>query len=158
MVNAETGEISIHAPLRGRPSINVDPFVSVCISIHAPLRGRPAVYTCLPWCRIYFNPRPLAGATLPFPGWCRHWTDFNPRPLAGATKKLPHLVRDRRISIHAPLRGRPSKKKRLKFNPRYFNPRPLAGATGVIQRVRPYAHISIHAPLRGRPWRRSLQS
>ena len=55
-----------------------------------------------------------------------------------------------RISIHAPLRGRP----RLWLPCArcfYFNPRPLAGATGREPATMKLALISIHAPLRGRP-------
>ena len=54
--------ISIHAPLRGR---RYDAFLMEGgnhISIHAPLRGRPGV--AIDGLDNYnFNPRPLAGAT-----------------------------------------------------------------------------------------------
>ena len=56
-----------------------------CISIHAPLRGRPA-----------------------FPRWKRLSMYFNPRPLAGATDEQGNGRARLAISIHAPLRGRRS--------------------------------------------------
>ena len=74
-----------------------------------------------------FNPRPLAGATVPvvcedllmtfqstppcggdgagFPSMFPE-PDFNPRPLAGATAHYALTTVDPPISIHAPLRGR----------------------------------------------------
>ena len=98
-----------------------------CISIHAPLRGRPA-----------------------FPRWKRLSMYFNPRPLAGATDEQGNGRARLAISIHAPLRGRPFEVadpvSRLIFQSTppcggdvlmaissghlsHFNPRPLAGAT-----------------------------
>ena len=54
--------------------------------------------------------------------------DFNPRPLAGATIDKRCYGTADQISIHAPLRGRPTAKSPL-WSIRHFNPRPLAGAT-----------------------------
>ena len=76
--------------------------------------------------------------------------NFNPRPLAGATKLRVREFTGARISIHAPLRGRPypvlvrADVSQFQSTPPcggdpvwmflirlhwYFNPRPLAGAT-----------------------------
>ena len=55
-----------------------------------------------------FNPRPHTGATPPCRGQgCRRW-HFNPRPHTGATQPPADLTVDGLISIHAPIRGRPS--------------------------------------------------
>ena len=54
----------------------------------------------------YFNPRPLAGATVAFQHRVVFPPDFNPRPLAGATFGIKTLDPNGKISIHAPLRGR----------------------------------------------------
>ena len=141
------------------------------ISIHAPLRGR--LEKCLSghFFQAYFNPRPLAGATwckldfaaallfqstppcggdYGFFGPCSWIWHFNPRPLAGATSSRQNHGFVKKISIHAPLRGRRVPDHRLdpgfgisihaplrgrlnvKFggvSDEYFNPRPLAGAT-----------------------------
>ena len=99
--------------------------------------------------RVYFNPRPLAGATAVVSfqlfqgrfqstppcggdqwsyGHIRGNLYFNPRPLAGATR------------CWKPGNNRP----------RNFNPRPLAGATAPGWPNTFYQSISIHAPLRGR--------
>ena len=54
---------------------------------------------------------------------------FNPRPREGATTKKPNQRRLSRVSIHAPVKGRP-------ICPVFsmardgFNPRPREGATG----------------------------
>ena len=56
-----------------------------------------------------------------------------------------------KISIHAPLRGRPAGRGRRTYRRPDFNPRPLAGATCRIPNVALLRGISIHAPLRGRP-------
>ena len=119
------------------------------ISIHAPLRERPKrqrrkVEDC------HFNPRSLTGATIVEEWKQQHPDDFNPRSLTGATigaydrshnlrfqstlpygsdafpsSKCPFLS----ISIHAPLRERPS----------------------VFTICFSSTQISIHAPLRERP-------
>ena len=96
---------------------------------------------------------------------------FNPRPLAGATGENGHPLSDKLISIHAPLRGRlifiASIEIFIKFQStppcggdmiNYlvstplldFNPRPLAGATRTASATFDSLIISIHAPLRGR--------
>ena len=80
-----------------------------------------------------FNPRPLAGATLPVPGMhSKHLFQSTP-PCGGDFMTLPHTA-PTKISIHAPLRGRPRTKRILASRPD-FNPRPLAGAT-VLSNVR----------------------
>ena len=99
--------ISIHAPLRGRPASgggfgdNGEK-----ISIHAPLRGRlPDRYE--PYTAELFQSTPPCGGDIsmlfPLPGSA----DFNPRPLAGATLPAEPESAENQISIHAPLRGRP---------------------------------------------------
>ena len=79
---------------------------------------------------------------------------FNPRPLAGATGGDFCGDDCEDISIHAPLRGRRQHDDHLSKRPD-FNPRPLAGATIILRRHNGLEDISIHAPLRGR--RRGLQ-
>ena len=140
------------------------------ISIHAPLRGRPAFHYRLQSVSPFQSTPPCGGDTVLFgKGRCLKY--FNPRPLAGATRPARPVVHHIIISIHAPLRGRPTRRGTQKispdFNPRplagatvfsrgpgfvyvYFNPRPLAGATKSYNSVADLATISIHAPLRGR--------
>ena len=83
---------------------------------------------CSFWMAAYFNPRPLAGATIIIyqcdedtgfqstpprggddsPGKVLHKSfHFNPRPLAGATTPASGQRKSFLISIHAPSRGRP---------------------------------------------------
>ena len=168
------GAISIHAPLRGRLVTNlyedrVGEFQSTppCggdrpsplynepskISIHAPLRGR------LPMLDMKddadrFQSTPPCGGDRMYRFASSYSTYFNPRPLAGATESERHWCWYHAISIHAPLRGRPSSSKvwvvglpfqstppcggdsRWQFvyySSGYFNPRPLAGATHVAK-------------------------
>ena len=105
--------ISIHAPLRGRPTADGSDCLAAAISIHAPLRGRPAlrsiasnihIFQSTPpcggdrhgrqsqaGCSHHFNPRPLAGATGTLQYYGAGRTDFNPRPLAGATCQTGQL-------------------------------------------------------------------
>ena len=54
------------------------------ISIHAPLRERPSVQSLLAYME-YFNPRSLAGATESLQKLDVRGRNFNPRSLAGAT-------------------------------------------------------------------------
>ena len=78
----------------------------------------------------YFNPRTLAGATLK--------TDYNiiynfqfqsTHPCGCDSACSSPAVSTGRISIHAPLRVRPHKKRKEKKPGANFNPRTLAGAT-----------------------------
>ena len=91
-------------------------------------RGSDASALIKPLIRKDFNPRSLAGATIPLVGLSRRSDYFNPRSLAGATYRVRLYTHCRYISIHAPSR------ERLKHNIRRlscknFNPRSLAGAT-----------------------------
>ena len=121
--------ISIHAPLRERRLRRADIRLLSDISIHAPLRERHPHFlldvkfnlfqSTLPcgsdyrhvshWqVQSYFNPRSLAGATPGlFVAKAAH-RYFNPRSLAGATKNQPEKYDTNGISIHAPLRERPT--------------------------------------------------
>ena len=76
--------ISIHAPSRERRLYFVLPYLAKQISIHAPSRERHLSLINSP-CGL---------------------SDFNPRSLAGATVPLVGLVRGDIISIHAPSRER----------------------------------------------------
>ena len=120
--------ISIHAPLRGRPSAHCAMVPNSLFQSTPPCGGDRKRLAC--WMMIqHFNPRPLAGATCPLPGQGQRRCDFNPRPLAGATSPLLPTSSSRP----------------------YFNPRPLAGATKWYLWDGQKYIISIHAPLRGRP-------
>ena len=121
------------------------------ISIHAPLRERPTLLTPWPAQQPHFNPRSLAGAT-----WIKvvpleYAQHFNPRSLTGATGFGKSIPLPARISIHAPLRERriifffllPVQRISIHAPSRE---RPLGALTvGKIKSV-----ISIHAPLRER--------
>ena len=57
------GEISIHAPSRGRPILGVIKMADERFQ-STPPRGGDSVRRTASQLRTYFNPRPLAGATL----------------------------------------------------------------------------------------------
>ena len=86
------------------------------ISIHAPSRERRACRQISAASR-YFNPRSLAGATVPPRAALSYQRYFNPRSLAGATPIVAtSLASCKPISIHAPSRERHIKtKKTLNF-------------------------------------------
>ena len=75
---------------------------------------------------------------------------FNPRPLAGATELASTFVEKIQISIHAPLRGRRRRKSKNDRDVFISIHAPLRGRreTGAVKGGQ--NHISIHAPLRGR--------
>ena len=166
----EVKEISIHAPLRGRPRKPQRSWGCPRFQSTPPCGGDgrlPPVYPGRP----DFNPRPLAGATqapespealsgisihAPLRGRlgdgspdCQHH-DFNPRPLAGATLTVFLCSEIRPHFNPRPLAGATAGEHPVGVSPFDFNPRPLAGATAVRPRISPGAGISIHAPLRGR--------
>ncbi len=163
--------ISIHAPLRGRLVVLLQDGLLFPISIHAPLRERrehPLHF----FYKGKFQSTPPCGGDFGFHGSPSHeltfqstppcggdpepiinadqLKNFNPRPLAGATGRDGTQLDGARISIHAPLRGRPRKPWLTLLHHQFqstppcggdaagssrrdtttnFNPRPLAGAT-----------------------------
>ena len=119
------------------------------ISIHAPLRGRLRRQGSPGPRGLYFNPRPLAGATVWRLQAVLHLRHFNPRPLAGATTSAACLASLFEISIHAPLRGR-QVLRHAELHPGRFQSTPPCGGDGQAVQVVPDLVISIHAPLRGR--------
>ena len=77
-------KISIHAPSRGRPEASImAPRRTVFQS--TPPRGGDESKPIMKAALDDFNPRPLAGATMPVLILGASGSDFNPRPLAGAT-------------------------------------------------------------------------
>ena len=98
-----------------------------------------------------FNPRPGEGAT-----WHadlqrgRQRGSFNPRPGEGATCGKGCCYRCPDVSIHAPVKGRPSQFFITFSSEVSFNPRPGEGATPRrLQAFTGFA-VSIHAPVKGR--------
>ena len=105
------------------------------ISIHAPSRERHKASLNLFTAKINFNPRSLAGATLPVVQVINPHCNFNPRSLAGATSQT-HWQTDclRRFQSTLP-RGSDSRcGLSSESESTNFNPRSLAGAT-LIQHV-----------------------
>ena len=130
----------------------MDAFFSLlptAISIHAPLRGRPWMHSFHCCLQLFQSTPPCGGDPEPIIN-ADQLKNFNPRPLAGATGRDGTQLDGARISIHAPLRGRPRKPWLTLLHHQFqstppcggdaagssrrdtttnFNPRPLAGAT-----------------------------
>ena len=75
------------------------------ISIHAPLRGRRVDVFAAPAGAEFQSTPPCGGDRYQYP-WRAKSRYFNPRPLAGATLTADFPAPTLEISIHAPLRGR----------------------------------------------------
>ena len=120
--------ISIHAPLRGRPrehaarpaqttDFNPRPLAGATLScLKLSIRSRfqstpPCGGDQLPYITIgsvtIFQSTPPCGGDHHDGQGGKAAQDFNPRPLAGATTMMDKVEKQRKISIHAPLRGRP---------------------------------------------------
>ena len=100
--------ISIHAPLRER-LFELLQNISINTGFQSTLPCGSDNYVVRPFDqRSHFNPRSLAGATAAcfFAFVLRSY--FNPRSLAGATATMRDAWVELLISIHAPLRERPS--------------------------------------------------
>ena len=122
---------------------------AVPISIHAPIRGRLASFATV--CGVeLFQSTPPYGGDIFFLSHFRIWVNFNPRPHTGATC-MCHLKKVFVwISIHAPIRGRPSASL---FNHCLMSisiHAPIRGRPGIADLKYTVATISIHAPIRGR--------
>ena len=91
-------------------------------------RGSDASALIKPLIRKDFNPRSLAGATIPLVGLSRRSDYFNPRSLAGAT--IPLNLTCVRLAFQSTLpRGSDGNQQRPLRGNINFNPRSLAGAT-----------------------------
>ena len=97
--------ISIHAPLRGRPSMDTVPNERALFQSTPPCGGDRPGSRCHGWSG-YFNPRPLAGATNQVGGDAGALGISIHAPLRGRRFQEPLFVDGLTISIHAPLRGR----------------------------------------------------
>ena len=98
----------------------------------------------------HFNPRSLAGATHLAAFLLPDHHHFNPRSLAGATRGYNSNVTLAAISIHAPLRERPTQKKQ-KLLVNSFQSTLPCGSDAEYKGYKLLSGISIHAPLRERP-------
>ena len=162
--------ISIHAPSRERPSPLIFCACANGISIHAPSRERRLFSVRAAHTLGFQSTLPRGSDHIPLPALAA-LVDFNPRSLAGAT--LPPLapLTVSLISIHAPSRERHvfqtfsdfvavfqstlprgsdiiiRVQNKLRHN---FNPRSLAGATRRKLASSSAPEISIHAPSRER--------
>ena len=126
---------------------------------------------------VRFNPRPREGATSESGEGTLPIVSFNPRPREGATPTLKCLRISAMVSIHAPVKGRPTTcqegPRARGFNPRpregathsstfsspisdCFNPRPREGATLLRMVAITCMGVSIHAPVKGRPYSDAL--
>ena len=171
--SSHIGQVSIHAPARGRTSSVLAHPRKPMVSIHAPARGRTRRKTDVRYNRDRFNPRPRAGANqVRSAGRCSSSVSIH-APARGRTTRGRVLPTTRMVSIHAPARGRTYCFHRSGFallfqstpprggerSPRNhpahytsFNPRPRAGANFAVGRSWGGAYVSIHAPARGRTW------
>ena len=113
-------------------------------------RGSDASALIKPLIRKDFNPRSLAGATIPLVGLSRRSDYFNPRSLAGATILLLCIYHCVVFQSTLP-RGSNTKLGGFINLLDDFNPRSLAGATFDTYRLDDKIKISIHAPSRERP-------
>ena len=90
----------------GSDSIRINAAEFILISIHAPLRERPTLHNITSYLPN-FNPRSLTGATRAAKLQCTRLHNFNPRSLTGATQGAQIIRNAFIISIHAPSRERP---------------------------------------------------
>ena len=120
---------------------------------------------------IAFQSTPPRGGDVSAATMCVSMDCFNPRPHEGATVKPPPSRHRKRVSIHAPTRGRhdglhvaltgitvsihaPTRGRRPSYLPNDFSIKfqstPPRGGDVIQPEVRLYLFVSIHAPTRGR--------
>ena len=97
-----------------------------------------------------FNPRSLTGATEEVDANYMAADDFNPRSLTGATLEAKKEYLKNCISIHAPLRERPSNRLVRQGTAQFQSTLPYGSDPLPAQYYMPTPEISIHAPLRER--------
>ncbi len=97
--------ISIHAPARGATHKVFEYANDSIISIHAPARGATYCRGSGICASSNFNPRSREGSDKRFNSIVKLLAYFNPRSREGSDTSYMFLIRDARISIHAPARG-----------------------------------------------------
>ena len=138
------GDVSIHAPVKGRPVAIRTVVVDGIVSIHAPVKGRPANCESAAYRKRVSIHAPVKGRPVLPGGGPSERTCFNPRPREGATLGSDIMDVQVQVSIHAPVKGRPV----------------------AVVLPRHHRHVSIHAPVKGRPimssslsgWMKKFQS
>ena len=121
----------------------------VAISIHAPLRERPSSQSSL-WGQIYFNPRSLAGATEMHKA-AREVIKFQfTLPCGSDALQVFSTALSVVISIHAPLRERPARTGTAGGIVKFQSTLPYGSDDTAMKKIAVMMRISIHAPLRER--------
>ena len=78
---------------------------------------------------------------------------FNSRSREGATHSSIHKsLQPHRVSIHAPVKERPTKLQAARTSLLCFNSRSREGATGDFKKPCYQKQVSIHAPVKERHW------
>ena len=128
----ESITVSIHAPAKGRRRSAASHCRGRAVSIHAPAKGRPPASTARIVPRASFNPRPREGATRRCAALQRLDARFQSTPpRRGDSRIVESEPRLRRVSIHAPAKGRLDAALPGSRESRCFNPRPREGATRI---------------------------
>ena len=117
------------APCGARPNRVFNPCNSSNISTHAPLAGRDVSSDLYLTTFLNFNPRAPCGARQNQKRRQKDFIKFQPtRPLRGATLARGAVIPPNKISTHAPLAGRDSRRRSRRRLPAHFNPRAPCGA------------------------------
>ncbi len=125
-----TGQaVSIHAPVWGRPVVEVSGGIGIAVSIHAPVWGRPSRSTRLPSSGT-FQSTPPCGGDSPPESCLMAPSLFQSTPPCGGDIALKDDNFEDIVSIHAPVWGR-------------LWPDVIVAHGG---------KVSIHAPVWGRLW------
>ena len=123
--------------------------VTGVISIHAPAKGATPCtergISCIP----HFNPRSREGSDMADSPMRRIAMNFNPRSREGSDKTIEAHSREKRISIHAPVKGATRKARLLLLHHFISIHAPVKGATKMPLKVGSMVDISIHAPVKG---------
>ena len=98
-----------------------------------------------------FNPRPLAGATMIHKPSCVVSGFQSTPPCGGDWPCVGKILISRKISIHAPLRGRRRRRLPVGSCTQFQSTPPCGGDLILWKSDTELDKISIHAPLRGRP-------
>ena len=120
--------ISIHAPLRERLLLGGLPLLEKLISIHAPLRERLISQRDKTVMQIFQSTLPY-GSDAEFADLPSSVRAFQSTLPYGSDLIFLNKSHDQKISIHAPLRERHSKRRPIEIKHINFNPRSLTGAT-----------------------------
>jgi len=148
-IKSRRGDVSIHAPARGRTTLFDGGVTDFAFQSTPPHGGEP--YSPTPsQARPSFNPRPRTGANTIGSVSMKCFWCFNPRPRTGANDSTAASPATSVMFQSTPPHGGERHDLGIRIDSAGFQSTPRTGANAIAHQAGIRQIVSIHAPARGR--------